>query len=215
MDAGLYGGTFNPLHNGHLGTISHVKAAFQLDKIVLFPSAIPPHKNSPDLIHAKDRLHMVRESIREMEGFEASDIELRRSGPSFTIDTIREFKGSMEPDDRCYLLMGSDAFFDIPTWKQTQEIFKALPLIVMSRGGVQVPGAFPRFIDEHISKGYTWKEGENRFVHPALQSIHICSVPRIDISSTLIRNRIQQGLPVSGLVPAAVESLIIEKELYT
>ncbi len=215
MDAGLYGGTFNPLHNGHLGTISHVKEAFHLDKIVLFPSAIPPHKRSPDLIHARDRLRMVKESIRDMAGFEASDIELRRSGPSFTIDTIREFKNSMGPDDHCYLLMGSDAFFDIPAWKQTQEIFKALPIIVMLRGGAKVPGAFPRFIDEHISKGYTWKEEENRFIHPRLQAVHICAVPRIDISSTLIRNRIQRGLPITGLVPAAVETLIIEKELYT
>ncbi|MCG8566019.1 MAG: nicotinate-nucleotide adenylyltransferase [Desulfobacterales bacterium] len=215
MDAGLFGGTFNPLHNGHLGIISHVKEEYALDKVFLFPSATPPHKSDLNLAPAIDRLHMVEASIRGMAGIEASDIELRRSGPSFTIDTIREFKSQLAPEDRCFLIMGSDAFFDIPTWKKTREIFMAVPIIVMLRGEDVDAAVFSEFIDEHISKGYRWKEEENRFLHARLSPIHICRVPKIAISSTLIRRRIQQGHPISDLVPEAVESLITKKELYT
>ena len=215
MDAGLFGGTFNPLHNGHLGIISHVKTAFDLDRVILIPSAVPPHKHNTDLISAALRLRMVEETVEQLDGFQVSDMEMRRSGPSFTIDTIREFKATQAPGDRCYFMLGSDAFFDIPTWKETKEIFAAVSVIVMHRGAPEPPQTYGTFIDEHIATGYTWNQDNTSFIHPRLHPIHICAVPRIDISSTLIRSRIQQGQSISDLVPEPVEALIIEKELYT
>jgi nicotinate-nucleotide adenylyltransferase len=136
---GLFGGTFNPLHNGHIGIIEYVKQAFHLQKIFLFPSATPPHKSIRDLAPARDRMEMVRIWAKGQEGFYASDIELKRKGPSFTIDTINDFKNTAVKKSHDHglhfsLLMGSDAFFDIITWKNQALIFQAIPIIVMLRG---------------------------------------------------------------------------------
>ncbi len=211
MDIGLFGGTFNPVHNGHLGITRHVRKAFGLEKIILFPSASPPHKPHYNLAPARDRLEMVQACVREIHGFEASDIELKRKGPSFTIDTIKAFL--KDADHQYVLLMGSDAFFDITTWKKKQEIFKAVPVIVMVRKSKTPDPPAASFIDENISKGYTRKN--HRFVHESMQDIIMCHVPRIDISSTMVRQRIKDKGSIAGLVPAPVERFIIEKDLYT
>ena len=147
-------------------------------------------------------------------GFFASDIELKRKGPSFTIDTIEAFK-TAHGRDLCFsLIMGSDAFFDIPTWKSKTLIFKAVPIIVMVRGDVYGTDTLASFIDEHISKGYALDHTNTQFVHECMQPVRICHVPKIDISSTMIRDRIKKNLSITGLVPANVQDLIIEKDLY-
>ena len=212
-DAGLFGGTFNPIHNGHLGIVTFVKQACGLDRIFLYPSATPPHKPPENLAPARDRLEMVRQSVTGLAGFSASDIELRRRGPSFTIDTIEAFRTVLGVGVRLHLLMGSDAFFDISTWKEKDRIFADVPVIVMLRGNPPAPAAMASFIDEHISKGYTLKD-DQWFIHGRLQPIRICRVPRIDISSTLVRERVRQGKPISGLVPEPVETIIKTKDLY-
>ncbi|MDD9303910.1 MAG: nicotinate (nicotinamide) nucleotide adenylyltransferase [Desulfobacter sp.] len=213
MDAGLFGGTFNPLHNGHLGIIQYVKDHCGLDKIFLFPSATPPHKPDHNLAPAEERLAMVTDAIEELPGFFASDIELKRRGPSFTIDTIQTFKKIHGPHLNFSLLMGSDAFFDITTWKEKEKIFKIVPIIVMLRGKPIGLDSIVSFIDEQISKGYTLK-AENFFIHDQLKPIRICKVPRIDISSTQIRNRVKAGRPITGLVPQIIETRIKTKDLY-
>ena len=214
MDAGLFGGTFNPLHNGHIGVIRHVKDACRLDKIFLYPSASPPHKSPVNLATARNRMEMVSTAVADMPGFEASDIELKREGPSFTIDTLAAFEATHGSDVNFHLLMGSDAFFDIPTWKDQEKIFKRVPIIVMIRGERTGLAPYASFIDERIAKGYKLEQ-DNTFVHGDLKPIRICNVPKIDISSTQIRNRIKRGLSISGLVPEHVETLIRTKDLYT
>nr|WP_320192331.1 nicotinate-nucleotide adenylyltransferase [uncultured Desulfobacter sp.] len=213
MNAGLFGGTFNPIHNGHLGIIQYVKAQYAFDTIILYPSALPPHKPNRNLASARDRLTMVRDAVKNLNGFQVSDIELQRKGPSFTIDTICEFKRIFGSQTRFHLLLGSDAFFDTPSWKQAYHIFKALPVIVMQRGEKTGMAPFASFIDEHVSKGYKLKDN-NIFVHDRLYPIRICNVPRIDISSTQIRNRIKAGKSISGLVPEDVKTFIRTKDLY-
>ncbi len=212
MDAGLFGGTFNPLHNGHLEIIQHVKDHCGLDKIFLFPSASPPHKCTANLAPARDRMKMVEDAAKDRPGFFASDIELRRQGPSFTIDTINAFKTAC-PDTAFHLLMGSDAFFDITTWKLNENIFKTVPIIVMLRGEREGIAHIASYIDEQISKGYKLTT-DDCFVHDHLHPIRICNVPRIDISSTQIRIRVKQGRSLTGLVPEHVETLIRTKDLY-
>lgn len=213
MNAGLFGGTFNPVHNGHLGIIQYVKTHCAFDTIILYPSALPPHKPNHNLAPAQDRLAMVKGAVKHLNGFQVSDIELQRQGPSFTIDTISEFKTIFGKNTRFHLLMGSDAFYDIPAWKQARQIFGALPVIVMQRGKKTGMATFASFIDEHLSKGYKLKN-DNIFVHDRLFPIRICNVPRIDISSTQIRNRIKSGKSISGLVPEYVETFIRTKDLY-
>ena len=214
MNTGLFGGTFNPLHNGHIGIIKYVKQAYQLKKVFLFPSATPPHKSNIDLAPARDRLDMVKGSIKKLEGVYASDIEVKRKGPSFTIDTIDAFKKAHGLNLNFFLLMGSDAFFDITTWKSRELIFKAVPIIVMPRGDLREIKTITSFIDEHVSKGYSLDAGQNKFTHAQMQAIHICNVPKIDISSTMIRKRVKENRSITGLVPINVENIIRKKDLY-
>ena len=219
MEAGLFGGTFNPLHNGHIGIIEYVKQTLHLQKIFLFPSATPPHKSTTNLAPARDRMEMVRGWAADREGFYASDIELKRKGPSFTIDTINDFKNTSLKKNHgsllhFSLLMGSDAFFDIITWKKQALIFQALPIIVMLRGDRAGIDPIASFIDEYISKGYKLDKGQTQFTHEHLQPVRICNVPKIDISSTMIRARVKRNQSIKGLVPANVENIIKQKDLY-
>jgi len=213
MDAGLFGGTFNPLHNGHIGIIKYVKQTFHLKKVFLFPCATPPHKPFTDLAPAMDRFGMVKGWAAGMDDFFASDIELKREGPSFTIDTISAFK-EKSPGLNFSLLMGSDAFFDITTWKKQEFIFCEVPIIIMLRGDKAGITPIASFIDEHISKGYKLNRERSEFTHKRLQPVRICNVPKIDISSTMIRARVKEKLPIKDFVPANVEKIIKKKDLY-
>jgi len=214
MEIGLFGGTFNPFHYGHIRIIEHVKNIFGLETIFLIPSATPPHKPDIDLAPAEDRYEMVKQSFQGREGFVVSDKELTRKGPSFTIDTIEDFKKDLGKKAEISLLMGSDAFFDIPTWRQKDKIFDSVDIIVMLRGPFKNHHDFVSFIDEYISKGYIFNETDHGFFHEKKQKIYLCRVPRIDISSTMIRERVKSGKSIEGLVPAGVLKIIYEKELY-
>ncbi len=225
MKQGLFGGTFNPVHNGHIKVICHVKKVFCLDKIHVIPSAVPPHKTSVNLASAKDRLEMVKCAIKDVPGLSASDIELKRRGLSFTIDTIyqfiktsnnrQQFCNSMSLTDRFYFIMGSDAFFDITTWKKNIEIFNLIPVIVMLRaGGKRNLNQIAYFIKDVISKDYRYDELTGSFINPGMGDVNICKVPAIALSSTSIRKRVHQNLSISSMVPPCVEKIIREKGLY-
>lgn len=214
MKAGLFGGTFNPLHMAHIRIADHVRQQIRLDQIFFFPSATPPHKPKFDLATAKDRYDMVVQSLEHKDGLVPSDIEISRKGPSFTIDTILAFKQRYGKSCRFYLLMGSDAFFDTPSWKRQKDIFAAVSIVVMPRQDIFVHTDVRSFLDEHISKGYTWDQGKQQFVHDRLKPVRVCPVPLIDISSTLIRSRVKQHLSIKELVPAPVEKIIRERKLY-
>jgi len=150
MNAGLFGGTFNPFHNGHIGIIEHVQKKYGLNKIFFIPSATPPHKPHLNLAPAKERFAMVRQSLKDHEGFVLSDKELIRKGPSFTIDTINEFKKEYGRNIKFFLLIGSDAFLDITTWKHKDKIFEAIQIIIMLRGNWKNYNTIVSFIDENI-----------------------------------------------------------------
>lgn len=214
MKAGLFGGTFNPLHMAHIRIADHVRQQLELDCIFFFPSATPPHKPGIDLAPAPDRYDMVAETLKHRDGLVPSDIEISRKGPSYTIDTIDAFKQRCGPACRFYLLMGSDAFFDTPSWKRQKDIFAAVDIVVMPRLGRVTPLEIQSFLDEQIAKGYTWHQEEQQFVHDRLKPVRVCPVPLIDISSTLIRSRVKHHLPIKGLVPAPVEKIIRERKLY-
>jgi nicotinate-nucleotide adenylyltransferase len=198
----------------HIRIADHVRQQLRLDKIFFFPSATPPHKPGVDLASARDRYDMVVQSLANRPGLEPSDIEIRRKGPSFTIDTIHAFQRTCRDACRLHLLMGSDAFFDTPSWKRQKDIFAAVAIIVMPRQETIAPPDIQSFLDEHISKGYTWHEEEQQFLHDRLKPVRVCPVPLIDISSTLIRSRVKQRLSIDGLVPAPVEAIIRERNLY-
>ena len=217
---GLFGGTFNPLHIGHLTVARDVKSGFDLEKIVFIPAAIPPHKSADGLAGALDRHLMIDAAIKRHEGFAVSDVEIRRTGPSYTIDTVRYFRNRLAGSVPCYLLMGIDAFLESDTWKSWRRLFDVVPFIVMTRpqagaGSKAQPSAvLETYVHAHVDPGYVWTAQPSCFIHPAKQPVHLFSVTPVDISSTIIRHRIRHGLSISGMVPESVETYIKEKGLY-
>ena len=194
MNIGLFGGTFNPIHNGHIEIIKYVKKAFTLEKIYFIPSATPPHKPDINLATAKERFNMVKESLEHYDDLFASDKELAREGPSFTIDTINQFKKEHGRDTDFYLVVGSDAFLDISTWKRKDQIFETVPIIIMMRGKWQNYNTIASFIEKNISENYVFSKKNRCFRHKTKQKIWVCNVPRIDISSTIIRELVKKNL---------------------
>ena len=217
MKQGLFGGTFNPFHNGHIKVISYVKEKFALEKIYIIPCAIPPHKAPINLAPAEIRLKMIKNGIKNLKGLVESDIEIKRKGKSFTIDTIKNFMGNLKNKKSFfYLILGSDAFFDINTWKNFNEIFKLIPVIVMKRAGDKRNlNDIKYYIKNIISKNYIYKNSKNNiFFHPDMKSIYICKVPEIKISSTKIRNLVKKKFCIKSFVSCSVEKIITQKGLY-
>lgn len=217
---GLFGGTFNPVHLGHLRTTLEVKEELGLDRVVLIPSALPPHKKPDNMASARDRLEMLRIAARDNPDFLISDIELMREGPSFTIDTVNHFRSLYQSNARLYFIIGSDAFLELNTWKSHIELLKSIPFVVMMRPvsrcleAADLFAGFHDFLLEKISHQYTWNKPKNRYDHPNMSSIYIRNVTPLDISSTKIREMIQLNRSIKYLVPREVEQFIQTKGLY-
>lgn len=225
MQVGLFGGTFNPVHNGHLRIAKEIKNGFSLDKIIFFPSAIPPHKETQIVVNADDRINMLHIAISDnpdfpAESFEISDVELKRSGPSYTIDTVYHYQSKMAANNQLYLIMGVDAFFEINTWKSYLDLFQIIPFIVMSRpkNGPHFNSSIWKtleiFIQSNISSLYEYFPSEKRYIHPKNMPIHIYDVTTIDISATKIRKFIKNKMQVHSMLPGGVEEYIKSKGLY-
>ncbi|MGB2929891.1 MAG: nicotinate-nucleotide adenylyltransferase [Desulfobacterales bacterium] len=217
---GLFGGTFNPIHLGHIQVIQEVKKGFGLDKIFIIPSALPPHKEPDGLVDAGDRVEMIRLSFSNHPDFAVSDVELKRSGPSYTIDTVRNFKSILPEDTELFLILGLDAFLEIATWKSYKDLFLLIPFIVMSRGTEGEDGTvFGRktvedYLKSKISEGYKLSASQSSYVHEEKKPVFVFNVTPIDISSTKIRKLIKNGSTIKTLVPEIVEAFIKSKGLY-
>jgi nicotinate-nucleotide adenylyltransferase len=217
---GLFGGTFNPIHLGHIRVIQEVKKGFGLDKIFIIPSALPPHKEPNGLVDAEDRIEMIRQSFSSHPDFAVSDVELKRSGPSYTIDTVRHFKSFLPQDVELFLIMGMDAFLEIDTWKSYKDLFLLISFIVMSRGTFREDGkvfegkTVEDYLKSKISKGYELSTSQSSFIHEEKKPVFVFNVTPIDISSTKIRKLIKTGRPITSLVPEIVEGFIKRKGLY-
>jgi len=220
MHIGLFGGTFNPIHLGHIRASREVKKAFSLDKIYLIPSALPPHKKQNGIAKAKDRLEMVRLSISTDSSLYISDVELQRSGPSYTIDTALHFKSFFPKNNRLYLILGLDAFLEIDTWKSFRDLFLLASFIVMARPDLTYHGSnskwnrLENYLKSKISRGYRFSAVKSGYVHDAKQTIYRFSTNFLDISSTDIRHRLKNGRPIRSLVSKEVEGYIQTKGLY-
>ena len=220
MRIGLFGGTFNPFHFGHLRAALEVKRAFSLDRNYIIPSAIPPHKNNLGLVKARDRLEMIRQAVSEHPDLVVSDIELKRSGPSYTIDTVKHFKSTFSKDTRLYLIVGLDAFLEIDTWKSYADLLRITPFIVIARPDPKWQNASRQrqviedFLKRRISRGYNFSNSRRGYFHADKQPIFISKLNLLDISSSAIRKLIKAGKSIQTLVPPGVESYIKSKGLY-
>ena len=220
MHIGLFGGTFNPIHSGHIHASLEVKEAFSLDKIYLIPSALPPHKKQTGMAKAKDRLEMVRLSISSYSSLYISDVELKRSGPSYTIDTLLHFRSIFPKNDHFYLIVGLDAFLEIDTWKSYKDLFLLASFVVMARPGVTYNRSDSKwnllddYLKSRISRGYRFSTLKSGYVHDEKKTIFRFSTDFLDISSTAIRHRLKTGRAIRSLVPKEVEDYIQTKGLY-
>lgn len=186
---GIFGGTFDPIHNGHLITAQSVKEIRELEKIIFIPAYISPHKQHAKASNAKHRLNMLKLAMDEIPFFECSDFEIKQHTISYTIDTLREFKKHYDEID---LIIGYDNIFQFHTWKDPDEIFKLANVVVLKR-----KSSHPiDYVDKYV------------------ESAHFVETRGIEISATDIRNRVHAGLPIYYLVPEKVLEYIIENKLY-
>ncbi|MGD8954032.1 MAG: nicotinate-nucleotide adenylyltransferase [Desulfobacterales bacterium] len=220
MHIGLFGGTFNPVHIGHLRAALEVVEKFPLDECYLVPSATPPHKAAGDMVDVNIRYDMICRAVAGQAGLKVSDIELKRAGPSYTVDTIRLFGEKLPKSDRLYLIVGLDAFLELDTWKSYRTLLKSVAFIVMSRPERGLERSSERwralndFLCHVISKEYTGSEKRSVFSHPQLMPVHVINVTMLDISSSKIRELIRSGCSVRYLLPAEVLDIVHSRGLY-
>ncbi len=219
---GILGGTFNPIHLGHLVVAEEVRERFSLDRMLFIPDYIPPHK-SVDVAPARDRLTMVRIAIENNHSFGLSDIEIRRGTKSYTVDTLRELKGSVQA--AIYFLVGSEAFLQLHTWRAPPELFHYAHFVIMERVGRKV--TFEELEDylrefhirfPQVEFYYQGKVGDlHIFIAQGEgfeSSLYLTPVVNIGISSTGIRRRVREGRSIKYRVPSKVEEFIYGMGLY-
>ncbi len=216
---GLFGGTFNPIHHGHVQVARDVLHRYRLTAVQFIPSALPPHKTEGILAPAADRYAMACRALEDEPALKVSDIEIRRSGPSYTIDTLRRFMAEQSHETHIFFMVGMDAFLEIHTWKSYRKLFDLANFIVMTRPQTITPDQDLRtlalqFARERISDAYEPAVEGDRLVHPQKQAIHLSPVTPMDISSSRIRETIHKGQPIGQWVAPAVEAYIESKGLY-
>lgn len=209
---GLFGGTFNPVHWGHLRPAEEIREAFDLAQIIFIPVHIPPHKKS-DVVSAMHRFNMVKRAIRGNRFFSVSDIELKRPGKSYSIDTIRHFHGLTGGEQHIFFILGRDAFREIYTWKDYPLFFSACNFIIMDRPGM-LNIENEHLLPQDIHNEFTHNKNEECFVHVSGCRTYLYRVTQLDISSTVIRSYVRNGKSIRYLVPPAVENYIIDQRLY-
>jgi nicotinate-nucleotide adenylyltransferase len=220
MRIGLFGGTFNPVHFGHLRAALEVKEGFELDEVYLIPASLPPHKMSAGVADAADRLQMLKLALEGAAGLNLSDVELMRSGPSYTIDTVQHFKRSLPAESRIYLIMGLDAFLELDTWKSYEELLRQIPFIVINRPGAGSDSdgsgwkIMSDYLASRISADYAFSESQRSYRAKSKQPVYAFDVTLLDISSTRIRSLISRGRSIGYLVPQKVADFINSKGLY-
>lgn len=193
---GVYGGTFDPVHHGHLAVARSVRQAFDLDRILFIPARQSPLR-VPPLASANDRLAMVRCAVEGVPGLEVSAIDVERPGPSYMIDTLQGL-ASQRPTAELFLILGADALNELPAWRQAERILMAARIIAVPRPGhsTQIPS-------------------QVLALHPdADRRIHGHPMPLVDVSASQIRAQCARGRPVDAWVPRAVAEYIAAHDLY-
>jgi nicotinate-nucleotide adenylyltransferase len=198
LDLGVFGGTFNPVHLGHLRVAEEVREALGIGRVAFVPAKIPPHKEASGIAAAETRLAFVREAVAGNPHFEVSDLELTREGPSYSVDTLHAMRQDLAPEFHLWFLMGSDAFREIHTWHRYPELFALADIAVMRRPPDREMVAPP----EHLLDQFA--PTELGFRHVSGHEVRFVPVTLLDISSTRIRRAIAERRSVRYLVPEAV-----------
>lgn len=205
---GILGGTFDPIHYGHLRPAQEVLRALDLAEVRLIPAANPPHRRAP-VASAEQRLRMVELAAAEFPGMHADDREIRRGGPSYTVLTLGSLREEFGARPLC-LLLGVDAFEGIETWYQWQRLPELVHFVVMTRPGWMIPAAsaLPDWARERVTGT------ANELVRNKSGKIYFQAVTPQDISATRIREAIARGEPVDGLLPPVVLDYLRTNRIY-
>ncbi len=203
---GIFGGTFDPIHYGHLRPVAEVARALALDEVRFIPAGTPPHRARPfaDAIH---RLRMVEIALQGLALFRADDRELRRVGPSYTVDTLSSLRAELGNTPLC-LVIGMDAFLGLPTWHEWPRLFAQAHIAVMHRPGWDLQ-ALPAWAAGRLCSEPARLHGTDAGL------VWLQAVTPQDISASAIRARRARGQSIAGLVPPAVADYIDEHQLYT
>ncbi len=195
---GILGGTFDPIHVGHLMMAEAVRDEYGLEEILFIPAASPPHKPASQVTAAHHRYLMTVLATCSNPHFKVSDIEMKRPGPSYSIDTVYALRRERGADTEFFFLIGTDVIAEIATWDRVEELLGLCRFIAASR-----PGAEPDLARLRRELG-----------DPGAERIHPLATPELSISSTDIRQRVRRGASIKYIVPAAVEQYIIKEGLY-
>jgi nicotinate-nucleotide adenylyltransferase len=211
---GVLGGTFDPVHLGHLRAAQETLDLLGLDEMLFVPVAVPPHKPSGTIASFQARRHMLQLAIGNNPRFRVSDIERRMPGKSYTVRTLRQIHQE-NPGVELFFLVGGDAFFEIDTWYQFSEIFRLAAIVVLCRPGCgEGEEEILEFVTRKVSDLYRIVPNSREIRHPVLPSLYNLRNTRMDISSTRIRELAAQGRSVRYLVPDDVLGYIVGNELY-
>ena len=199
MNIGVFGGTFDPIHNGHLIVAEETRARLNLAEVLFVPAGQPWLRMNSPISAVEHRLQMVRLAIGDKPCFTLSTVEVERAGPSYTVDTIAELKGQLQVKGELFFILGWDSLAELPKWREPSRLIKMCYLVAVPRPGYSPPDL--KFMEATV---------------PGLaQRVILLDTPEVDISASGIRKRAAQGLSISHLVPEPVERYIREHGLYT
>ena len=198
MNIGVLGGTFDPVHNGHLIVAEEAKTRLNLVEIIFVPAGQPWLKAAKPISPAEHRLQMLRLAIADKPYFKLSTIEIERTGPSYTIDTITELRDKFGSEDELFFILGWDSLAELPQWREPSRLIKMCYLVAVPRPGYPRPKLKTL---EVIIRGLS-------------QRVMLMKKPEIDISASAIRERVARGLSIRHLVPEPVNRYIKEHRLY-
>lgn len=195
---GIMGGTFDPIHYGHLIAAECARVEYALERVIFVPAKTPPHKDAAGILDGDDRYFMVKIAVKDNPAFEVSDLELKRGGISYTVDTVRHFQ-SQYPGIDIYFIMGLDSLLIIDTWKDVDQILSICRFIVVTRPGYNMDN------DEELKA---------KLPRDLWERLFFMQIPGLDISSSDIRYRIGAGKPIKYMLPPEVESYIRKNRIY-
>ena len=199
MKIGIFGGTFDPIHNGHMKVAEVVRAQLDLAKVIFVPTGQPCLKVDTPISLAEHRVAMIRLAIADRPYFELSLVEINRPGPSYTVDTIAELKKRFDDRDELYFILGWDSLTELSKWHKPRWLIAMCRLVAVPRVGYAVSDL--NFLEAKISG--------------LLERLIILDKPELDISASVIRDRVARDLSIKHLVPEAIEKYIIEQGLYS
>ncbi len=209
------GGTFNPVHLGHLRAAEEIAENLKLDQVYFMPAARPPHKSPHPLVGYWHRLEMLKLAVSDRPGFWASDLENHLPAPSYTVNTVRAFQKAWSGRTAIYFLVGLDSFMSLPHWFQYRELLSLTPVVVFGRAGIaDTRETMGEMLRREVDPQIKWSRKNEVFTGPDIKPIHFQPGCRLEISSTGLRARLESGASVRYLVPEPVRMYIEKHGLY-